>query len=399
MGSDPNVGTVVVKVNVTSPVEIVAKVSGGKDVHGTAENGQWKATLRSGSYTLEGVPPQGYEKATAQVTINKGGNQVVAMDFRRASVPATMAITTLPHATCMVNGSPRQQADATGKCAFNTFAPGHYKFTAHLDGYRDAEAERDLADNQNQTLQLMPVHLPGTVVLQKDPPNIVASWAQQTNDPKWEVFAGPSKDFPEGSYVFRAQLDGYNDFISDPVRVQAGRSVTVPLHLTIKAKAAAPEPKAPAPTATYCAGWDGGEEDKVSCLFKAPELHSYSKDIGPGTITFNEWSNDDRLLWQMGYRDDQNFWEFEMNGKSLKCYATIAKHKSSDLCNFKIDTDLKQWQHMTLTVKRGELRLRIAEANLDKTLTDPQYDFTGKFRVRIRKQAVAYVQFLVVGAQ
>jgi hypothetical protein len=398
LGTDPNVGNLVVKVNVTSPVEIVAKVSGGKDVHGTTENGQWKATLRSGSYTLEGAPPQGYERATAQVTINKGANQVVAMDFRKASVPATMLIVTVPRATCLVNGSPRQQADASGKCAFNTLAPGHYKFTAHLDGYRDAEAERDLADNQNQTVQLTPVRLAGTVALQKDPPNSAASWAQQASDPKWEPFEGASKEFPEGNYVFRAQLDGYNDFISDPVRVQAGRSISVPLHLTIKAKAAAPEPKAPAPT-SYCAGWNGGEEDKVSCLFKTPEVHSYSKDIGPGTITFNEWSNDDRLQWQMGYRDDQNFWDFEMNGKSLKCYATVAKHKSSDQCNFKIDTDLKKWQHMTLTVKRGELRLRIAEANLDKTLTDPQYDFSGKFRVEVRKQAVAYVQFLVVGGQ
>jgi hypothetical protein len=397
LGSDPNVGTVVVKVNVTSPVEIVAKVSGGKDVHGTAENGQWKATLRSGSYTLEGVPPQGYERATAQVTIDKGANQIVTIDFRKASVPATMLIVTLPRATCLVNGSPRLQADPSGKCAFSTLAPGHYKFTAHLDGYRDADAERDLADNQNQTVQLTLARLPGTVVLQKDPANSVASWAQQASDPKWEPFAGASKEFPEGNYVFRAQLDGYNDFISDPVRVQAGRSMSVPLHLTIKAKAA-PEPKAP-PPASYCAGWDGGEEDKVSCLFKTPEFHSYSKDIGLGTITFNEWSNDDRLQWQMGYRDDQNFWEFEMNGKSLKCYATVAKHKSSDQCNFKIDTDLKKWQHMTFTVKRGELRLRIAEANLDKTLTDPQYDITGKFRVEVRKQAVAYVQFLVVGAQ
>jgi hypothetical protein len=397
LGSDPNVGTMVVNVNVTAPVEIVAKIPGGKDVHGTAENGQWKATLRAGAYTLEGVPPQGYEKTTAQVTIGKGANQVVAMNFRKASVPATMLIVTLPRATCLVNGSPRQQADPSGKCAFNPLAPGHYKFTAHLDGYRDAEAERDLADNQNQTLQLTPTRVQGTVVLQKDPPNSIASWAQQASDPQWEPFVGASQDFPEGNYVFRAQLDGYNDFISDQVRVQAGRSISVPLHLTAKLKAV-PEAKALAAT-TYCAGWEGGEEDKASCLLKTPGFHSYSKDITPGTITFNGWSNDDRLHWQMGYRDDQNFWEFEINGKSLKCYATVAKRKSSDKCNFRIDTDLKKWQHMILTVKPGELRLRMTEANLDKTLTDPQYDFTGKLRVEVRKQAVVYVQFLMVGAQ
>ena len=92
--------------------------------------------------------------------------------------------------------------------------------------------------------------------------------------------------FPEGNYVFRAQLDGYNDFISDPVRVQAGRSISVPLHLTIKAKAAAPEPKAPAPT-SYCAGWNGGEEDKVSCLFKTPEEDSL--------ILQGYWSGNDHI--------------------------------------------------------------------------------------------------------
>ncbi len=401
LGSDPNIGNMVVRVNVPAPVEIVVKIPGGKDLHGTAENGQWKTPLRAGAYTVEAIPPQGYEKTAAQqVTIGKGANQVVAMDFRKTSVPAAMLIATLARATCLVNGSPRQQADAGGKCAFNTLAPGHYKFTAHLDGYRDAEAERDLADNQIETLQLMPARLVGTVVLQKDPPNSVAFWAQQASDPKWEPFEGTSKDFPEGNYVFRAQLEGYNDVTSDQVKVQPGRSVPIALHLTAKPKAPVLEAKATtAAVAAYCAGWEGGEEDKASCLFKIPGFHAYSKDIGLGTVTLNNWSNDDRLKWQMGYRDDQHFWDFEMNGKSLKCYATVAKQKSPDKCNFKINTDLKQWQHMTLTVKKGELRLQNTEAKLDKTLTDPQYDFTGKLRVELRKQFVVYVQILVVGAQ
>jgi hypothetical protein len=49
---------------------------------------------------------------------------------------------------------------------------------------------------------------------------------------------------------------------------------------------------------------------------------------------------------------------------------------------------------MTLTVKPGELRVQIAEAGLDKILTDPQYGFAGKFRIEVRKQPV-YVQFQI----
>ncbi|HUA83779.1 MAG TPA: protein kinase [Bryobacteraceae bacterium] len=379
LDADPNLGSLVVKLNVPVPVDITVRSSTGREIRrATGVSGQWgPSQLRAGNYTIEASPRQGYEKTTMQASIKKNAEQTLAMDFKKLITPAHMLVATAPHAHIFLNGAAQGDADDSGKFAFQSLAPGHYQVIARLNGYRDGEADRDLGDGANETLPLPLTRAAGTVVLQRDPANAVVFWSR-AGEAKWEPFEGGSKVFPEGEYVFRAQADGYNEVTAGPVSVQGGRSVTVPVHLTARVKTS--EVKA-APV-NVCANWPGGTPDKNSCLIKSSM--AYAQAFNSGQIEFKAWSQDDRgLRWQVGYRDDKNYWEFELSGKSLKVWE-VARKRSEKL-NTPVRLDMSLWHEMLMTVKANSLRLQIPDAQVDQTLGDAQSDFSGKFRVEVRK--------------
>ncbi len=383
LDSDPNLGSLTVKLNLPAPADISVRNQAGQEIKRVpGVTGQWGPyPLRAGTYTIEAAP-KGYEKSTGQATIRKNEPLTVTMDFKKIVMPAHMVIATSPHAHIFLNGSQVGDADDGGKFAFQTLAPGHYRFSVRLSGYRDAEAERDLADNANETIQIQLSRAVGTVVLLKDPANAVVTF---THGAESGVIDGTSKDLPEGEYVFHAQANGYNDGSAGPISVQAGHSVTVPLRLSVKTLANKPTP--PVATASnICADWPGGEADKNGCELKT--TIAYAHGIDSGQIHFKAWSGGDRggLKWQVGYRDEKSYWEFELTAKSLKVWE-IAKKKTEKL-NTPVHVDLTQWQDVIMTVKPNELRLQIPDASIDKAFSDPQYDFRGSFRVEVKKQPV-----------
>ncbi len=388
LDSDLNLGNLIVKLNVPAPVDITVRNQAGQEIKRvTGVTGQWgPSPLRVGNYTIEAQPRQGFEKSTAQATIKKNAEQTVALEFKKTVTAAHLVIVTSPHAHIFQNGNPVGDADDTGKFAFQTLAPGHYRFTVRLNGFRDADAERDLTDNANEILQLPLSRALGTVVLQKDPANAVVTWTRGSDS---GVIDGTSKDLPEGEYVFHAQADGYNDATSGPTAVQVGRSVTVPLRLAARTSKQPVPPKVG--TTDVCANWAGGERDKNGCELTATS--AYGQTIDGGRIDFKAWSGADRsgLRWQVGYRDEKTYWEFELTAKSLKVWE--AAKKRTEKLNTPVKVDLSQWHEMLIDVKHDTLRLQIPDASIDKTFSDPQYDFRGSFRVEVKKQPV-WIQFL-----
>ena len=387
LDSDPSLGSLTVKLSIPAPVDISVRNQAGQEIKHVSVTGQWGPyPLRAGTYTIEATP-KGYEKTSVPVTIRKNLDQPVTMDFKKTVTAAHLVIATSPHAHIFQNGSPVGDADDSGKFAFQTLAPGHYRFTVRLNGFRDSDVERDLADGANDTIQIPLSRALGTVVFQKDPANAVVTW---THGAESGVIDGTSKDLPEGDYVFHAQANGYNDGSTGPISVQSGRSVTVPLHLTVRAVTS----KSPPPVATpsdVCNGWLGGDADKNGCGLKTTTAYAHA--IDSGEIRFKAWSGGDRsgLRWQVGYRDEKTYWEFELTGKSLKVWE-MAKKRTEKL-NTPVKVDLTKWQEMTITVKPASLRLQIPEAGIDKTFADdPQYDFHGSFRVEVKKQPV-WIQF------
>jgi serine/threonine protein kinase len=383
LDSDPNVGTVVVKLNVPVPVDISVRLQNGKEIeHAAGVTGQWgPAHLHAGSYTIEASPRQGYEKATLQATVKKNAEQNLAMDFKKVITSAHMLITTAPHAHILLNGAAQGDADDSGRFAFQSLPPGHYQFIARLNGYRDAEVERDLGAGANETVSLTLARAAGTIVVQKDPASAAVYWTR-AGDFHWEAFDGASKEFPEGEYSLRAQAEGFNEITTGPISVQAGRSITVPLHLTARVTRTVNTKAAPA---NFCANWPDGVTDKVGCQIKATT--AYAQVISNGVIDFKAWSPDDHgLRWQVGYRDEKNYWEFELTKKTLKVWE-VAKKRSEKL-NIPVHIDMAQWHEALITVKGNELRLQIPDANVDKAFGDPQTGFSGMFRVEVRKQPV-----------
>ena len=390
LAADPNLGNLVVKLNIPGPVFVVIRSSTGRDVqHETVVNGEWRpAPLRAGTYTVEAAPPAGFEKLAVPATVRKNAEQPVALDFKKAApVPAHLLINTAAHAHVCNNGTAAGDADDAGKFTFPILAPGHYKFTVRLNGYREMEIERDLTDGQNITIDMPLTPLVGTVVLQKDPPSAAAEWSR-TGDSHWEKFDGNSKELPEGQYNFRAQADGYSDATAGPTAVQSGRSVTVTLKLAAKSVKTV-ETKSPAAAVDFCNGWPSGEVDKNGCMMKSTA--SYELQIVSGTVLFQAWSNDDRLKWQIGYHDDKTYWEFELTAKSLKV-TEVAKRKMERL-KVPVNLDLTKWHKMTFTFKPNELRFELPDAGIDKPFTDPQSGFGGRFRIEVRKQQPVWVQF------
>src|SRR5262249_54991532 len=155
---------------------------------------------------------------------------------------------------------------------------------------------------QNDTLQLPLSRLTGTVLVQRDPANTIVSWSR-AGDSRWEVFDGNSKELPEGEYNFRAQADGYPETTLGPVGVVSGKSVTVPVRLS---KARAAEAKSTTPP-SVCSPWPDGQPDKGACKLMPQSrttFQAYSQAIETGSIEMSAFSRDDKMKWQLGYRDE-----------------------------------------------------------------------------------------------
>jgi hypothetical protein len=363
-------------VNAVDGAEVIVLNSKGKEVRrGTVANGKLiLKPIRAGKYVIK-VAREGYEPAVRDgVVISKGDEQSLTFNLKRIPVAASVRIMTEPAAEVSVDGTLLGKAGADGGIIAADLKAGVHKFSAKAPGFKAREISASLDEgNRNPDINLRLDRATVTVKITTDPPDAKVTYtASADHNVTGEVKGGVS--LPPGEYIFRATAKNFRDW----VKLLTLESGNVTLNVEMVAEISQPQPAQP------CAGLANGKPSGDGCVL-TNGTHQFSKSIATGVVEFTASTDDKAIRWQAAYKDDRNYWEFQLENKSLKC-VYIENGRSSQKCDEKLSLAKAEARTIHMKIAANQIELAIAGTPVHLTLTEPGADFSGVFRFKVGKK-------------
>ncbi len=372
--SDPNVGSLLV--NAVDGAEVIVLNSKGKEVRrGTVANGKLiLKPIRAGKYSIK-VAREGYEPAVRDgVTISKGDELPLTLNLKRIPVAASVRIMTEPAAEVFVDGTLLGKAGADGGIIAADLKAGAHRFSVRAPGFKAKEITASLEEgNRNSDINLKLDRASATVKIMTDPPDAKVTYtASADHNITGEVKGAVS--LPPGEYIFRATAKNFRDW----VKLLTLESGEVTLKVEMVAEIPQPQPVQP------CAGLATGKPSGDGCVLTNGS-HQFSKRIAAGVIEFTASTDDKAIRWQAAYKDDRNYWEFQLENKSLKC-VYVENGRSSQKCDEKLSLSKGEPRTIHMKIAANQMELAIAGTPVHVTLTEPGADLSGVFRFKVGKK-------------
>jgi serine/threonine-protein kinase len=275
------------------------------------------------------TPPQ-------TVDIKRGEETKVSFDLEPAK--ATLAIHhTQPGTEVLVDGVRVGSAGADGEFQISSVEPGRHSVTLRHDRFKPLQSDQTFASGKSVELQgaLEAMIVTGTLRFDVTPAGVDAHLRiRREGESQDRDVTGPSASLPEGTYTVTATAPQFQS-VSATVRVTAGGTAvaSLPLRRT-------DAPKTPAKT-TAAAGFSledwmktpGWAQVGNMIVHRGGDYVLAPVEIdAQGTVRFTVVSVKGRHVeWVVGFRDDRNYFLFQLDDKNITRYEVANGTKSAQV--------------------------------------------------------------------
>jgi serine/threonine-protein kinase len=278
------------------------------------------------------TPPQ-------TVDIKRGEETKVSFDLQPAK--ATLMIhRTQPGTEVLVDGVRVGAAGTDGEFQIASVEPGRHSVTLRHDRYKPLQSDQTFSSGKTVELPgaLEPMIVNGTLRFDVTPAGVdVHLRIRREGESQDRDVAGPSVSLPEGTYTVTATAPQFQP-ASATVRVGAGATAVASLPLR-----RADAPKTPSKTASAPSGTGFGLEDwmKTGGWTQGADMITHRGGdyvLAPveiesqGNVRFTAVSVRGRHVeWVVGFRDDRNYYLFQLDDKNITRYEVANGTKSAQV--------------------------------------------------------------------
>jgi serine/threonine-protein kinase len=329
LGSSRNLGVLYVATNEDQADLYI----NGQKYRRDTKRGRLVVYLAPKKYTVA-LQKEGFAPTQEQtVDIKRGEETKVSFELQPAK--ATLVIHHAPPGTdVMVDGVRVGSANAAGEFQMASVEPGRHSVTLRHDRFKPLQSDQSFASGKTVELQgaLDAVIVTGTVRFDVSPAGTdVRLRIRREGEAQDRDIAGASATLPEGNYTVTATAPQFQSATAT-VRVSAGGTVVASLPLRRMDTPKAPV-KASGPELTFTLDdWmktSGWMQETNMIAHRGGDYVVAPVDIVQGSVRFTVVSvKGKRVEWVVGYRDERNYFIYQLDDKNLTRYEVNNGSKS-----------------------------------------------------------------------
>jgi serine/threonine-protein kinase len=318
---------------------------------------------------------------TAEQTVDIKRGVESKVSFSLTPAKATLVIHRAPSgADVLVDGVRVGSANASGEFQISSIEPGHHTVVLRHDNYKPLQTDHTFAGGKTVEVQgaLDAVSTTGTLRFEISPAGLDAHVRiRRDGDAQDREVAGSSITVPEGHYTVSVSAPQYVT-TATAVQVTAGGTAVATLPLrhvdTPKTPAKAPPP----PPAFGLEDWmkTGGWSQQTNMItHRGGDYVLAPVDIAQGAVKFTAvLVKGKRVEWVVGFRDEKNYFLFQLDDKNLTRYEV---RNGSKFVQVKVPHGLDKKEPMSVTVNIAPQSVGVSVLRGGQWVGLDKWDLTG----------------------